>query len=696
MKWLDIGNAFLVVTENPQERARFSGQLSGLDRPDISPMPGIPQPVPRPLPPELNLPGEPEAPPEEEPPGYPPTPTPTPTPGEEEPPPVVTPPPVVPTGPEIPSSLPVQGLAVPTFHCMSLYLNLASAPNDEVIEVRYRRANAATSQFKRAYPMWYDTRTSGTGLPYIYNTRGSVVNLTPGVKYIFEFGRRNASAGPAASAKSVYNVADSAITWFASATASTWSEEFAEASVTNVGAGGQYTINASQGGSAAGYAVFDFQGNTRTGGETGSPSGGDRAAGGTTNSGVILVRANYVIIRNAIIRKGPQCSIYIADSVHDVVIENCDMADTAWAPRATRGGIWAFYETAGIKFAGKNSRIIVQRNKIHDPHRGTWTWDVAHPEGAFGIFVEEGGQQNVVRYNEFYADITGSGEPEEDNPWWIDVIGGNPNFSTHGSIGADSDVYCNIAMHSADDAFEIEGGGRNVRIWQNYCDFYDTGIGTTVAHFGPLYAWHNVMNRSRHLYSPQPDNDARNKTFKTYGVNGGYGGGAKRYFNNTFLQTPGTQYSPVQTHALGGGEGFSAADDQGQRQTIAHNNIIHTWRGHESGVHNNAVRIGSTGSNNIYTYNLRSGQMTTNGASGTYEPNTVGIPVYKSGHGWSSVPALGANPAVGNFQLATGSPGKGAAIYVPNFCEAGADMGAHNEGAAALQFGVNAVFTPPP
>ena len=49
-----------------------------------------------------------------------------------------------------------------------------------------------------------------------------------------------------------------------------------------------------------------------------------------------------------------------------------------------------------------------------------------------------------------------------------DVIGGGSNGSFRGSPGPDSDIYGNLVSHCWDDGLEVEGGSRNVRIWDNY------------------------------------------------------------------------------------------------------------------------------------------------------------------------------------------------------------------------------------
>ena len=61
----------------------------------------------------------------------------------------------------------------------------------------------------------------------------------------------------------------------------------------------------------------------------------------------------------------------------------------------------------------------------------------------------------------------------------------------------------------------------------------------------------------------------------------------------------------------------------------------------------------------------------------------VGTPIYAAGNGWQS-------ESNGMYQLAPSSPGFGRALRIPNFNDqfAAPDIGAHQSGTAAMQFGV--------
>ena len=75
------------------------------------------------------------------------------------------------------------------------------------------------------------------------------------------------------------------------------------------------------------------------------------------------------------------------------------------------------------------------------------------------------------------------------------------------------------------------------------------------------------------------------------------------------------------------------------------------------------------------------------------EHSIHGTPTYVSGSGFNRAEKTGI------FQLAPDSPGAGAAVIIPNFCEETggnrADVGAHQRGTGRMRFGVKAAPVPP-
>jgi hypothetical protein len=272
----------------------------------------------------------------------------------------------------------------------------------------------------------------------------------------------------------------------------------------------------------------------------------------------------------------------------------------------------------------------------------------------------------VLRYNEVYSSDGGN--------YFNDGFSGGANFSKIGFPNSDSDIYGNRISHAWDDAIEAEGGNKNVRIWGNYMDQTAIGIATTVVHYGPMYMFRNVYNRSRKLANVSPDQDGR-LNFAKSGTQPDFGGGRRYVFHNTMLQATqsGLQYP------LGAGGGIVAAGSNSPlTNTMSRNNILHVWKSSWDSLRTNG------GSGNDLDYDLRNGNVSA--YAGAEGHGWVGTPTYKAGHGWQSW-------GNGNYQLESNSPGYDRGQRLPNFNDgftgAGPDVGAHEAGTPAMRLGVN-------
>ncbi len=596
------------------------------------------------------------------------------------------------------------GKAVATFHSMSLYYNPASAPSGGQIWMRYRRSTE--SAWREGWPLWYDSRDSSSGplLPYAYKARGSAVYLQPGTKYFFEFGTGSSYANA---------------NWLHYVEGTTWQDPLPENPVTSPIGTDPSTNTITVGGTASAYKVYDGQNNT---------------INNSTAKQCLRITASFVIVRHINVQGCNEYGISIAPSITNVVIEDSDISD--WdhciGGNKTGFGDYGCDERGGIHLEGSNSSIVVQRNKIHDPNHGAYPWDFGHPHGSTPIFINHGGGQNVIRYNEIYSTL-------DIHHWMYDGMMGTDNFSGDGFPGADSDIYHNNIRNVMDDGIEAEGGGRNVRVWGNYIDQTYVGIATTVAHFGPIYIFRNVINRARRNHmTTYPDEDGwdRGPGFKAFGrgtPTGSapfYGGGRQYFFHNTLLQQPGSTYTPTQNLDLGvGGDGgmYGANDDganAGMRQSWSRNNILHTYRSTAWSIKVGTDNRDSTSSrNNWFDYDLYNCCFTIDNVNSiapgtTLNAGTLGtnfvhaVPVYKSGQGWNAGPKFtyegGTGVGVGNFQL-QGPAGVGAGQPIPNFSygidnmtlagksgvaggTGNPDMGAHDSGTgtASMLFGLPA------
>jgi hypothetical protein len=498
--------------------------------------------------------------------------------------------------------------AVATFESIGLYWKPGTAPASGC-DVRFRRAG---EPWRRGLPMWFDARDA--------QCRGSLVQLSPDTAYEIEL-----TAGGAR----------------ATLSARTWKEAFPVAKAVAVPASSS-SVNITEGGTARGYVVYDGGGRTL-----------DAANGVAFN---ISVNASYVIVRNFVLKGAQQDGIRIEPGQHDVVIEDNDISD--W-------GRFRYTNSAGWKIgmdmdsavrarcpagAAPVERVVIQRNRIHDPRYGANSWSWGHPAGPQGITFSFCGGNHVIRHNEITSD-----DPRR---YFNDGIGGEDNFSAGGFPNRDSDIYGNIVRGTWDDGIEAEGGNANVRIWGNYLDLTATGIASTVTHYGPLYIFRNVYNRSRKLSERRAEADDRGP-FAKAGTTREWGGGRRYLFHNTLLQPEGNQ---------GAGVAVSGNSGEPLTNTVTRNNIWQLWKPNWDVIQE------AGGSGNDFDYDLYNARMPVAGAE---KHGIRGVPPYER-----------------EYRLGPASPGVDAGVAIPNFNDgyrgSAPDIGAHEAGTPPLVFGVPA------
>jgi len=516
--------------------------------------------------------------------------------------------------------------AVATFESIGLYWAPGTNPGAAGCSIQYRKSG--DTAWNPGLAMWYDSRNS--------ECRGSLVQLAPGTTYEIQLGLPGQP----------FSQSLSATTWADTPAWTTPSTPIVTVPVSN------QTVAFTQGGTPGNYVVYD-----------GGGALFNVANGSDYN---ITINAPYVIVRNFILTGARVDAIRLLANAHDVLIERNDIS--GWGSfRATlsNGQQVGNDNESAVRCVSVPmlERVVIQRNHIHDPRYGANSWSFGHPAGPQGITFNSCGGNNVIRYNE----ITGA-----DGHYYNDGIGGSENLSDQGFPNYDSDIYGNLITNTWDDAIEAEGGDRNVRIWGNYMDQTTTGVASTVDHWGPLYIFRNVYNRSRQLSEVPPDSDDRNNFAKS-GTDKKYGDGRRYVFHNTLLQADnvGGQYP------LGAGGGIGGTGTSSPlTNTVSRNNILQIWKTWWDSIYDN----GGTGNdldNDLYNGNITAYR----GA----EPNgIVGTPIYAPGSGWQ-------NWAGGMYQLDPTSPGYGRAVRLPNFNDAYAapDIGAHQSGTTTpMCFGV--------
>jgi hypothetical protein len=515
--------------------------------------------------------------------------------------------------------------AIPTFHCLGLYWSPPGGSADKPVQVRYRRQGEV--QWKEALPMRYNPIPKCD--EYLTDYRGSIVNLTPGATY------------------EVQLTLASTITT-ATLVATTWREDFRIGETVRV-TDGDKPLAIKESGTPDAYRVYDGCGAT--------------IDVGHRHDACLTIDASYVIVRGLTL-KGAGAAENKSRKVigairieggHDIVIEDCDVS--GWGRLNPQTGFAFDYDAAILSSSKTLERLIVQRCKLHHPAFNGSPWDEKfqnHTEGPQCISLFNAGGNHVIRYNECYSDL---------EHMYNDVIGGGSNGSFRGSPGPDSDIYGNIVTHCWDDALEVEGGSRNVRVFGNYITQAMMGIGNAAGSIGPLYVWGNVFGRSQRAPG----------AVGAHLLKMGYAGGEEWMTGHMYI-FHNTIFKEDEWLARGGLGG-----DRIVKHVTSRNNILQVRSANDFSASQNKSNI-----DNDFDYDLFNGRV----PKDQEKHGVRGVPVYAAGSGFDAV------TKTGRFQLAPDSPGAAAGVAIPNFSDGftgpAPDIGAHQRGQPPLRFGVGA------
>jgi hypothetical protein len=516
--------------------------------------------------------------------------------------------------------------AIPTFHCLGLYWSPPGGAADKDVHVRYRRQGSAA--WSQGLPMRFNP-IAGTDLD-VTDYRGSIVGLVPGTTY------------------------DVALALFgttttASLTATTWSEEFPVGETVRVSSRDAPLV-VRESGTPAAYRVYDGRGAT--------------IDVRHQHDACITVNASYVILRGLTLKgagstgstAGRPIGAIQIDGGHDIIIEDCDISD--WGRRDARTGFGRDYDAAVYSRSAALERLTIQRSKLHDPafDGSTWYEPVypTHTAGPQCVTLFNTGGNHVIRYNECWSDL---------EHMFNDIIGGGSNGSFRGSPGPDSDIYGNVVSHCWDDGLEVEGGSRNVRVWDNYITQSMNMIGNAACSIGPLYIWRNVVARSQ----SQPGSGGANFLKMGFADGEQWMTGQMYIFHNTL-------FGPDEWLPTGGLGGSRIV-----KHTVSRNNILHVRAPRSFSASADRRNV-----DNDFDYDLYNGRV----PAGQEAHGVSGLPVYAPGAGFDP------GTKTGRFALAPDSPGAAAGVAIPNFSAgftgAAPDIGAHQRGAAPLRYGVAA------
>lgn len=575
-----------------------------------------------------------------------------------------------------------------TFESISIYWSPPGGAADRPCRVQYRRS--FLEPWRDGQELWFDPRDgadpfappAASRLQY----RGSIVGLEPGAAYDV-----------------LLTLDPGGVEESATFTCRTWDEEFPVSDTTFLARHSRQPYLISAGGSPEGYRLY-----------TRDPANAyaaidlyDYAAQRNPGAACVRVEASYVILRELVLHGGRH-GVELADGVHDVVIEYCDISgwgqeDTVhtYAYGLDHGAISTDLVTWDTNF--DNRRFIIQRNRIHHPRWDSTYWeefpegghDEDHPRGPLAIYLRNTGGNHVIRYNEIFSDST---------RMFFDILTGGSNYSDYGFPGADSDIYQNRLADCWDDAIEAEGGGVNVRIWENYIDRSQTMIALATTSIGPLYVFRNVAAGSRKQPGTLPAEESNAGVFVKLG-NGCnnfdsypdnctdfYGNGRIYLYHNTTLQ-PEIVCNGLPQAVLGRGVAHDVVNQNSNRgpvfNLVSRNNIFQVreparqWAFHSRA--DDDTTTAPPGQENHYDYDLCSGDITELEALGEHLLWGLDDCDYQPDYDPAN------DPEAGIIWLAEGAAGQDDGCLLPGFNDdfsgAAPDRGAGERAGAALEYG---------
>lgn len=347
-----------------------------------------------------------------------------------------------------------------TYEAVSIWLD---DPEPGEAQALYRVEGDA--RWTAALPLWFDASRG--------QHKGSLVHLEPGRRY------------------EVRVIKGGVVRCGAIATKP---DRTPEGRVVDLGARGG-NVDITTGGTADGYLIVE----------------GDVIEGGDYG---IHVDAPYVVLRGMTIRGARMNAIRLGPRASHVVIEHNDI--TGWGSASEwgsqKGNGRPNNEQGGIHAAGPVNNITIQHNEIHTPAVSSNTWSEdshkcatppssrCHPYGPQAIHLKgdtADQHSNVIRHNRIHS--------RDPDILFNDGVGGGSDFGDYGFPGYNSDVYGNHVSNFSDDGLEIEGGGENVRVWDNVVFGFQpptrpeaaySALAVSAVTRGPLYVWRNVLSRS--------------------------------------------------------------------------------------------------------------------------------------------------------------------------------------------------------
>ena len=220
-------------------------------------------------------------------------------------------------------------------------------------------------------------------------------------------------------------------------------------------------------------------------------------AGDEYLSAVNIGSQAYVMLENLKIKGGRRYGIY-AKNTHNIWVNDCDISGFGRVATLYKDHIG--YESSdssspinydsGI-YLERTGKSVIENCKIHSPTPKANHWGYGHPNGPNALQIHanhpirEFQGQMIVRYNSFY----GTNEHR-----FNDVIEGRKNAESTGGFVRDSAIHDNYLAFANDDLIEIDGGQRNVLVYNNEITAGYVGISIAPNMLGPSYIFHNYIH----------------------------------------------------------------------------------------------------------------------------------------------------------------------------------------------------------
>jgi hypothetical protein len=382
---------------------------------------------------------------------------------------------------------------VSTFECIGVYANFSGDDNsNNSATLSYRIAGSGAS-FTPGMELTVDRRSTvadstGTSTnPFADQWRGSILGLQPNTTYevrvTFSDSDGVSGTNPASTtvttrsdsfplgSGNIYYVATNGSDSASGTFSNPWrtiqhAENSVSAGDTVYIRGGTYTEN----------LTFNVKG-TANNLITFIPYSGESVIidGGNTSGNMInFNNADYIRISNITVQNAQRSLFYLTSGSSGNIIEYCTLRDFGREQ-----------PDAGITLRGESNYNTIQNNTITSSRVADS--DSTHREAGISFAGYTGwsypGIGNVVRYNQIISVNFGIS----------DGIGGLGNNTIIGGPYKDSDIYGNTIVAVGDDGIEAEGGGINVRIWDNTIEYpHYSALGLATVTIGPMYVFRNT------------------------------------------------------------------------------------------------------------------------------------------------------------------------------------------------------------